>query len=296
MTPRTGTLMKESKKFQKQLKNEYVYRVNLRYFTDLGKIGFPQKIDLTIKCHLETDLKKLFKSRKVLSATAGLPSPDAKIIFTKAAVIQYEQLLLDQTFRQHLEAIMVSKKILRMGAQKTPIQKTYEINIGQASINIDLLGAKIQFDWLEMSLIFDKSDKDTTIYDSSNVELAAKYTKSVKISKFTEIYSLKNETEYDIDNLTQKHLLYKQFFAWACDGCSVAPLTDYTNNPIYQELISEEQYDGNTGEERLYLDLRASSGYTNEAEKLERNGSKTNLEIVLKNATTKKLRLRIRPH
>ena len=183
-----------------------------------------------------------------------------------------------------------------MGAQKTPIQKTYEINIGQASINIDLLGAKIQFDWLEMSLIFDKSDKDKTIYDSSNVELAAKYTKSVKISKFTEIYSLTNETEYDIDNLTQKHLLYKQFFAWACDGCSVAPLTDYTNNPIYQELISEDQYDGNTGEERLYLDLRASSGYTNEAEKLERNGSKTNLEIVLKNATTKKLRLRIRPH
>ena len=108
MTPRTGTLMKESKNFQKQLKNEYVYRVNLRYFTDLGKIDFPQKIDLTIKCHLETDLKKLFKSRKVLSATAGLPSPDAKIIFTKAAFIQYEQLLLDQTFRQHLEAIMVS--------------------------------------------------------------------------------------------------------------------------------------------------------------------------------------------
>ena len=187
MTPRTGTLMKESKKFQKQLKNEYVYRVNLRYFTDLGKIDFPQKIDLRIKCHLETDLKKLFKSRKVLSATAGLPSPDAKIIFTKAAFIQYEQLLLDQTFRQHLEAIMVSKKILRMGAQKTPIQKTYEINIGQASINIDLLGAKRQFYWLEMSLVFDKSDKDTTIYDSSNVELAAKYTKLVKISKFTEI-------------------------------------------------------------------------------------------------------------
>ena len=28
---------------------------------------------------------------------------------------------------------MVSKKILHMGAQKTPIQKTYEIKIGQDS-------------------------------------------------------------------------------------------------------------------------------------------------------------------
>ena len=32
---------------------------------------------------------------------------------------------------------MVSKKILRMGAQKTPIQKTYEINVGQGSLDIE---------------------------------------------------------------------------------------------------------------------------------------------------------------
>ena len=92
-----------------------------------------------------------------------------------------------------------------------------------------------------------------------------------------------------MDNLTQKHLLYKQFVAWACDGCSVAPLTDYINNPIYQELVDEDQYGENKSDERVYLDLRASSGYTNEAEKLERNDSKINLAIILKNAATKKL-------
>ena len=36
---------------------------------------------------------------------------------------------------------MVSKKILKTGAQKTPIQKTYEISTGQDSLNIDFLGA-----------------------------------------------------------------------------------------------------------------------------------------------------------
>ena len=44
-----------------------------------------------------------------------------------------------------------------------------------------------------MSLVFDKSDKHTTIYDSYNAELASKYIKSVKLSNFTEIYSLTNE-------------------------------------------------------------------------------------------------------
>ena len=97
----------------------------------------------------------------------------------------------------------------------------------------------------------------------------------------------------DMDYLTQKHLLYKQFGAWVCDGCSIAPLTDYICNPIYQELIDEDQYSGNDSDEKLYLDLWASSGYTSEAEKLERNDSKINLGIFGKNPATKKVRLRI---
>ena len=36
--------------------------------------------------------------------------------------------------------IMVSKKISRIGVQKTLMQKTYEISIGSNSISMDLLG------------------------------------------------------------------------------------------------------------------------------------------------------------
>ena len=43
----------------------------------------------------------------------------------------------------------------------------------------------------------------------------------------------------------------------------------------------------------MYLDLRASSGYVKGAEKLERNDSKINLHILLKEAATEKLRLRV---
>ena len=70
--------------------------------------------------HLETEL---FDSRKVLAAGTAIPSPDAKIIFTKVPFVQYGQFLLDKNFRQYLESIMVSKKVLMMGAQKAPIKK-----------------------------------------------------------------------------------------------------------------------------------------------------------------------------
>ena len=79
-------------------------------------------------------MERLLESRKALANNAAIPAVDAKIIFTKAPFIQYEKVLLDKKFRPHLETIMVSKKkILRIGAQKTPIQKTYEIQKGVES-------------------------------------------------------------------------------------------------------------------------------------------------------------------
>ena len=71
-----------------------------------------------------------------------------------------------------------------MGTQKIPLQKTYYVSTGQDSIDIDFLGANRQFDWTELSLVYDKSNKDTTIYDTYNHELAAKQVKSVRLSNF----------------------------------------------------------------------------------------------------------------
>ena len=145
-----------------------MYRIPLRYFSDIGKINFPTKIDYRIKIFLETDMDKLFEPKKVLALTESIPKADAEIIFTRAPFIQYEQILLDKNFRQHLETIMVSKKILRMGVQKAPIQKPYEIQKGSDSLNVEFLGSNRQFDWIEISIVPDKSNKHATIYDSYN--------------------------------------------------------------------------------------------------------------------------------
>ena len=155
-----------------------------------------------------------------------------------------------------------------MEAQKISLQKSYEISTGTDSLNVEFLGSNRQFDWLEILIVPGKSDKQSTIYDSYNRELASQEVKTLKLTNFTEIYSLTNENKYDIDNLTQRHLLYKQFVARNCSCSSVAPLTDYMNNPIFQELSDEDTYFSVKNDERVYLDPRASSGYVKEAEKL----------------------------
>ena len=127
--------------FSDHLQDEFIYRISLRYFSGLGKIDFPTKIDYRIKLFLETSMNKLFESRKVHATTIKtILDPDVEILFTPAPFVQYEQILLDKNFGQHLETIMVSKKIIRMGAQKTPIQKTYEIKQGSDSLNIEFYG------------------------------------------------------------------------------------------------------------------------------------------------------------
>ena len=214
-------------------------------------------------------MKKLFESRKVQVSGTAIVAPYAKIIFTKVPFIQYEQILLDKNFRQYLETTVLSKKILKMGTQKILIQDTYKINVDQDSLDIDFLGANRQFDWARLSLVYNKSNKHTIMYNIYNIEMASKIIKSVKLTNFTEICSFTKKNKFDIDNLTLKHLLYKQFVAWSCNGSSVAPLTDYLNNKIYQELIEEDDYFVVRSNERLYLDLRASSRYVKKCEKLE---------------------------
>ena len=65
------------------------------------------------------------------------------------------------------------------------------------------------------------------------------------------------------------------------------------DNPIFRELPDEEEYFSLKSDEKIYLDLRATSGYVREAEKLERSDSKINLQITLKKAAKFNLRVRV---
>ena len=67
------------------------------------------------------------------------------------------------------------------------------------------------------------------------------------------------------------------FVAYYCNGCSMAPLRQYENNEIKQELTKEKDYFSRKFDERLYIDMRRSKGYTDELEKSTRNDEGVNL-------------------
>ena len=84
-------------------------------------------------------------------------------------------------------------------------------------------------------------------------------------------------------------MLYKMFLTYHCKGCSTAPLTQYKNNQIYQDIMPEE-YRGNSRDDRICIDMRRSQGYTDE---VTRNDSGLAVVVNLKDVAQRKMRLRI---
>ena len=153
---------------------------------------------------------------------------------------------------------------------------------------MDFKGCERQFDWIEILPVYDKSGKHTTIYDSYNAACMAKMMQNIKLSNISDADNATNPMKFDINNNTQKHLLWKQYIAWHSDSYTNAPISDYINNPVLQELLPENTYMSKSSYERIYIDLRDSLWYTNEVEKLSRNDPKLKLTIETKTPLTKK--------
>ena len=118
-----------------------------------------------------------------------------------------------------------------------PFQKTYGINTGIQSHIVEFKGANKQFLFIEISLVYDKSEQHNTIYESYNAELAATRVASIQL-----------------ENLNNKYGELNKKFEVTGGGSSVGPLTEYSNNDVYKELMNYEKYcKADNSDERLYV-------------------------------------------
>ena len=92
-------------------------------------------------------------------------------------------------------------------------KKTVPENI-RASRRLARKVCERQLDWLKIYLVYDKSDKHTTLYDSCNAKCAARMIKNIELSNISDTYSATNTMKFNINNDTQKYLLWKQYTAW----------------------------------------------------------------------------------
>ena len=92
-------------------------------------------------------------------------------------------------------------------------KKTVPENI-RASRRLARKVCERQLDWLKIYLVYDKSDKHTTLYDSYNAKCAARMIKNIELSNISDTYSATNTMKFYINNDTQKRLLWKQYTAW----------------------------------------------------------------------------------
>ena len=240
------------------------------------------KTDTRIIITLERNLNKLFESNK--NVTAIPENPDVLINIYDRPYVSYQEINLTQGADIYFTGILRSETALRQWVLPSPYQQVFEVNTGTQDFTCTFKGAQRQFHWLEISIVYDKSYQHTTIYDSYDLELAAKLIKTIKFENSSSTYSLTGKLSYDLKREDEKFLLYKMLLAQSCDGCSSAPLTQYKNNPIYQEITEEDKFADNERDDRIYIDMRRSKGYTDKLEKINRDDSGIALTISLKEA------------
>ena len=73
-------------------------------------------------------------------------------------------------------------------------------------------------------------------------------------------------------------------------GSSIVPEADYLHNKTKQELPNRNTYFTDS-DEKVYIDIRRSKGYTGEFERVNRDDSDLVVTVDLKKAAAKKMRL-----
>ena len=146
------------------------------------------KTDTRIIITLERNLNKLFESNK--KVTTIPENPDALIQIYDRPYISYQEISLVQEADIYFTGILRSETALKQGVLESPCQRVFEVNTGTQDFTCTFKGAQRQFDWLEISIVYDKSYQNTTIYDSYDLELAAKLIKTIKFENTSTTYSL----------------------------------------------------------------------------------------------------------
>ena len=127
--------------------------------------------------------------------------------------IHFEQSRLNNNFRQFLETYLLAKKVFWMNVNKMPLQNSSELVVGIKTFTVDFIVAYRQFDWLEISLVYNKKRETYHNLRWYNLERANAFIQNVLIENASNIYSVSNKLKYYIKVATQKYMLYKQFAA-----------------------------------------------------------------------------------
>ena len=179
---------------------------------DLGLVNFAKKADTKFLFTLQRNMNKLFETTK--KAAAIPDEPDALIQFQDRSYISYQKLNLTKTFDIYFSGILRAETALRMGVLPAPYQQLFDINKGIQALTVTFKGGLRQFEWLEISLVYNKSYQHIAIYDSYDLELAAKMIQSIKFENTTSTYSLTGKLTKIKMNITK--IKMKKIFSIKC--------------------------------------------------------------------------------
>ena len=137
--------------------------------------------------------------------------------FHKRPYITLNVIQLDSNFKQYFNNALIASSALRQGVFLNPYQQNFEIAAGSQTQIVKFENIPTQIEWLEISLVPEKSYQHLTGHDSYDVELAAKTVQNICLDNVSSPYESYTTQKYDLKDENDKTLLYKNFVAYVTD-------------------------------------------------------------------------------
>ena len=106
---------------------------------------------------MSINLSKLFETNAKASIIPD--NPDAKIIYRDTPHSSYPQITSDDNFQAYYNKILRCRSALRTSVILPSYQQSFQINTGTQSLNVSFRGLNKQIEWVEISLVYDKSNQ-----------------------------------------------------------------------------------------------------------------------------------------
>ena len=259
-----------------------VYKIPLKFLTNLGKINEIIKHSFHLILTLRRDMAKLFDRDDRTDNTGPLVG----FYEFHREPRMYASLVRSSNFYNYYKnQLFKSIPTYNFGSTKVYTQRIKEIPVGTAEFEIEFDSVGKQFDFIQLSLQPRDSVDHNSQYSSYNHENATSVMKKVIVRNIEKKINI-DDYQLDMTDDTNKFIVYKNYLSYYANGPScVSGVIDYINSPLFKnDLLSEADYFNNGNV--VYIDLRNSCGINELPDAVQRSDGKIRVMVTLKDPVT----------
>ena len=151
----------------------------------------------------------------------------------------------------------------------------------------------MQFEWFILSVQPQLSREHRNTFSTYENKQVCHLIKKIEIENSRDNYSRIDDKVFDLNDLDNRHSLYRQFRASISKGASTGNALNTSKNKEVQQTTRFYKFFTKDAADKIYIDMRETLGYTGQKDATKRDDSMITINITLEEAAATNLQVLI---